>query len=124
MATTIRKRRSDRNQVIYKLTCTATGDTYIGITAADGRAYLRSVLKRWQKHIYHANEANRNGLLQLAIRNHGPEAFDHEVIEVVRGRSEAHKREKSLIRDMRPTLNIECTTRKKVGTRRRRDPPS
>jgi len=46
---TLRKKRSDRNHVLYKVTCVDTGDSYVGLTVAQGHAYVRSVKIRWQK---------------------------------------------------------------------------
>ncbi len=102
-----RKRRTDRNQVIYKLTCIPTGETYIGVTVAHGRAYKKSVRIRWVKHLYHACIENRMGLLQIAIREHGQEAFSHEILHVIRGKSAAHKMELDLIHKFHPPLNVE-----------------
>ena len=112
-----RKRRNDRNHVIYLITCDATGDTYIGITIATGRAYQKSIMKRWTKHLYHALVEKRTGLLQIAIREHGPEVFSHTVIEIVRGKKATHKRELDLIAEFAPTLNVEGTNRKRRGVR-------
>jgi len=113
-----RKRRNDRNQVIYKITCTVTGETYIGITAAIGRAYNKSIGVRWKKHIYHALVEQRTGLLQIAIREHGPECFTHELLEIVRGKKAVHTRERELIHTLDPELNVECTNRKRKRTAR------
>jgi hypothetical protein len=38
----MRKLRSDRNHVIYQVTCMDTNDSYIGLTVAKGQAFLRS----------------------------------------------------------------------------------
>lgn len=106
------KRRSDRNHVVYRLTCTSTGERYIGITVVRGRAIQRSVRIRWDGHVYHAVVEGRNGPLQQRIREHGPWSFTHEVICVVRGKQAAHNRERELIRETNPELNVECTERK------------
>ena len=113
-----RKRRTDRNHVIYLITCKVTGDTYVGITVATGRAYKKSVAKRWTKHLYHALVEKRTGLLQIAIREHGADAFEHTVLEIVRGKAATHKRERELIGELAPTLNVELTERKRRGSRR------
>lgn len=112
-----RKRRNDRNHVIYALTCEPTGERYIGITVSQGRAYQKSVKVRWQKHVYHATVEGRDHLLQRAIREHGEEAFSHELLYIVRGKSAAHELERDLIAAECPQLNTECTARKRVGKR-------
>ena len=108
-----RKKRSDRNHAIYKLTCRPTGEQYVGLTVVRGRAFQKSVKIRWDGHVNHALVEQRQYLLQDRIRRFGPESFDHELMEVVRGKQPAHDREKSLIETLRPELNIECTGRKK-----------
>lgn len=110
------KRRSDRNHVVYRLTCVSTGERYIGITVVRGRAVQRSVRIRWEGHVYHAVVEGRNGPLQQRIREYGPHSFTHEVICVVRGKQTAHDRERELIRELNPELNVECTGRKKYCT--------
>lgn len=107
-----RKRRSDRNHVVYRITCLSTGQRYIGVTAASGRAFQKSVKIRWHRHLYHALVEKREYPLQIAIREHGPSAFNHELICVVRGKQEAHDMEKQLIQAEKPELNVECTGRK------------
>lgn len=107
-----RKRRSDRNHVIYRVTCLANGERYIGITAVSGRAFQKSVKIRWERHLYHALIEKRDYPIQRAIREHGPSSFVHELICVVRGKQAAHDMEKELIRTERPELNVECTGRK------------
>ena len=49
-----RKRRSDRTHIVYRLTNTSTGETYIGITVSTGRAYKRSLTERWKRHVSRA----------------------------------------------------------------------
>lgn len=112
-----RKRRSDRNHIVYRLNCTVTGETYVGITVCKGRALWKSMATRWQKHMYHACVEMRTGLLQQAIRKYGAEAFTYEILNVVRGKTAAHDLERSLIADMAPELNVECTSRKRIGKR-------
>jgi hypothetical protein len=100
--------------VIYLATCTVTGDTYLGLTVARGRAYQASMMKRWQGHTYHALVELRPYLIHEAIRTHGPDAWTHQVLCVVRGKAATHAREKELIAELKPSLNVECTARKRA----------
>jgi len=113
-----RKRRNDRSHVIYSITCIPTGEEYIGITVSIGRARLKSIASRWQKHVYHAFVEGRSFPLQKAIRKHGAEAFSHELLGVVRGKTAAHELEREIMADREPALNVEmCAGRKRVGKR-------
>lgn len=112
-----RKRRSDRNHLIYRLTDVITGEHYIGLTVSKGRAYWKSLATRWQKHLYHACVEKRPYILQKRIRAHGPEAFEYEILYIVRGKAAAHELERSLIKKYMPALNTECTERKAVSRR-------
>ena len=106
-----RKRRNDRNHVIYQLTA-PNGDRYVGITFARGRAYKRSTAIRFRAHVRNANEYNYENLLSSSIRDHGAENFKKEILEIVRGKQNAHDRERELIAVFRPELNMEGMGRK------------
>jgi hypothetical protein len=41
------------------------------------------------------------------IRKFGPDSFTYQVVEVVRGKSEVHARERELIAELRPALNTQ-----------------
>ena len=99
------KKRSDRNHVIYAVTCTDTGDRYIGLTVAQGRAFLRSVKLRWQKHVSRSIREDKNWTLYQFLRDNIEAEYTYEVLEVVRGRKPAHQRERELIAEFEPTLN-------------------
>ena len=101
----LRKRRNDRNHVLYRVTCPETGDSYIGLTVAIGQAFLRSVKVRFQKHISRAKCENRQWAFCKFIRSNSAITFKYEVIEVVRGRKPAYQRERELIAKYSPTLN-------------------
>ena len=101
----LRKRRNDRNHVLYRVTCPETGDSYIGLTVAQGQAFLRSVKVRFQKHISRAKCENRQWAFCKFIRSNSAITFKYEVIEVVRGRKPAYQRERELIAAYSPTLN-------------------
>ena len=97
----MRKKRSDRNHVIYRMTI---GDqSYIGLTVANGRAFGKAVKLRVQKHISRAIKEEKNWTICEAIR--GAEVVEYEVLEVVRGRKPAHQRERDIIAELAPTLN-------------------
>ena len=97
----MRRKRSDRNHVLYQLTI---GDqTYIGLTVAIGQAYLRSVKVRVQKHLSRAKQEGKDWAICEALRS--DEVVQYEVLEVVRGRKAAHSRERELIAERAPSLN-------------------
>lgn len=100
-----RKKRSDRNHVLYLVTNVKTGDTYVGLTVAQGQAYLRSVKVRWQKHVSAALNDGKDWAFSKALRNDPTTSWTYQVLEIVRGRKNAHQRERQLISEMSPTLN-------------------
>lgn len=101
----MRKKRSDRNHVLYRVICQDTGDSYVGLTVAQGQAFVRSVKVRWQKHVSRAVRENKDWSMCQFIRDNINAAFTYEVLEVVRGRKPAHQRERELIAELEPTLN-------------------
>jgi hypothetical protein len=102
--TVTRKRRTDRNHAIYELFCEVTGESYIGITVVDGSA-LSSVRGRFNRHLSRANTESKNWNLCEALRAYGREGFTPYLLEVVRGKTAAHARERELIADLQPALN-------------------
>jgi hypothetical protein len=101
----MRKKRSDRNHVIYQVTCVDTGDNYIGLTVAQGQAFLRSVKVRWQKHVSRAMKEDKQWSFCNALRANADAEWRYEVLEVVRGRKPAHQVERQYIADFEPSLN-------------------
>jgi hypothetical protein len=101
----MRKRRSDRKHVLYGLTLMDTGDTYVGVTVADGAALVRAVKVRVQKHFSRAFTEDKAWTLCQAIRSNPNGDWRYEVLEVVRGRKAAHQRERTLIAERQATLN-------------------
>ena len=101
-----RKRRSDRNQVIYLIQNTLTGEEYIGLTALSykGNVY-KTLRRRMQKHLQRALAESKDWGLCESLRTHGPENFVFGKLEIVRGKKEAHVRETSLIKEYSPALN-------------------
>lgn len=100
----IRKKRSDRNHVIYRMEMD-TGDSYVGLTVAQGSAFLRSVKVRVQKHMSRARKEDKSWNLYSFLRDNENVSITYEVLEVVRGRKPAHQRERELISELNPTLN-------------------
>ncbi len=97
----MRKKRNDRNYVLYRVT--ADGQDYIGLTVAIGRAFLRSVKVRLQKHQSRAKCENKSWTFCEALRV--AENVEYEVLEVVRGRKAAYQLERELIAEYNPSLN-------------------
>ena len=97
----MRRKRSDRNHVLYQLTIGE--DTYIGLTVAQGQAFLRSVKVRVQKHMSRARKESKDWAICEALRS--DDVVQYEVIEVVRGRKAAHSREREYIKEWAPSLN-------------------
>lgn len=100
-----RKRRSDRNHIVYKITLNT--QEYIGVTAVEKRNPEYSAKRRWQKHVSRAKREDKNWKLYAMIRKHGPEKFQISVVQVVRGKSAAHSVERQLIRERKPKLNTD-----------------
>jgi hypothetical protein len=101
MFSMMRKKRNDRNYILYELR--VDNQTYVGLTVAVGRAFLRSVKVRVQKHISRALVENKDWTLCEALRE--ADNIQYSVIEVVRGRKNAYQRERELIAEMNPELN-------------------
>jgi hypothetical protein len=100
-----RKSRTDRNHIVYSL---AIGKLeYIGVTYVQERSPTKSLKRRFRKHVSRALTEGRDWTLCKAIRKYGAEAFDVQVLEVIRGKPAAHVRERELIRDRKPKLNTD-----------------
>lgn len=100
-----KKRRRDCNHLVYRLS--VCNLEYIGVTVVSNRSPKRSLRVRWQKHVRRALTEDRSWRLCKAIRKHGPDAFKVEILEVVRGKAEAHNLERTLIRQYNPKLNTD-----------------
>ena len=102
----VRKRRTDRNQVLYYIQDVVTQETYIGLTAMCFAGNVRKTLtRRMQKHMQRAMTERKNWGLSCALRERGAERFIFGVIEIVRGKRPAHERETLLINTLQPALN-------------------
>lgn len=106
-----RKRRSDRAYLIYKITCTVNGETYVGLVVRIDQAVKRTLARRLSQHTSRALgtakgwEEPRPWNLHVAIRKHGAGAFWIELLETVRGKAQAHVRECELMVLHNCTLN-------------------
>jgi len=101
-----RKRRTDRNQVIYFIQDKVTLEYYIGLTAVSFKGNVfRTLRRRMQKHMQRALAENKDWGLSRALRERGAESFVFGIIEVVRGKHPAHARETELINTLQPALN-------------------
>jgi hypothetical protein len=102
-----RKKRADRNHIIYELT--VNGLTYVGVTAKTESTPLKSARTRAAKHFYRAKTENKDWLLCMALRSLNDKGeIGVRVLEVVRGKAPAHKREVELRRELEPALNTDC----------------
>ena len=103
---TIRKKRTDRNHIIYELR--VAGGNYIGVTAKTETTINKSVLARAAKHFYRAKKEAKDWALCHALRTLSDKNEIEVLIhEVIRGKAEAHKREVELRRQINPTLNTD-----------------
>ena len=103
---TTRKKRIDRNHIIYELV--VNGKNYIGVTAKTESTVNKSVLARAAKHFYRAKKENKDWSLCVALRALNDKSeIEVYVHEIVRGKAAAHKREVELRRLLKPALNTD-----------------
>ena len=103
---TPRKKRVDRNHIIYELV--VNGKNYIGVTAKTESTVNKSVLSRAAKHFYRAKTETKNWLLCAELRKLNDKGeIEVYVHEVIRGKAAAHKREVELRRMIKPALNTD-----------------
>ena len=101
-----RKRRSDRRHLIYLIQNVISGEQYIGLTGINASGSVVKTLKRrMQKHLQRALAESKDWGLSKNLREYGPEVFTYSLLEVVRGKAQAHIRELELIRECNPELN-------------------
>jgi hypothetical protein len=105
-ATVTRKKRSDRNHIIYELV--VNGLNYIGVTAKTETTVEKSVRVRANKHFYRAQTENKDWALCVALRelSHKSE-IEIRIHEIIRGKAAAHRREVEIRRAINPTLNTD-----------------
>ena len=101
----MRKKRKDRNHIIYEIVNTLTGKSYLGVTAAIGRRFNYSVVLRFQKHQSRARKENKQWALYIDMRENDPEVYELFIVDVVRGKKLAHQIETELLKEFNYELN-------------------
>ena len=102
----MRAKRSDRNHVIYMIM--GPEGAYIGVTAKTESTVLKSVRARVAKHFYRAKTETKQWALCALLRGYeSKEDIDVRVMEIVRGKRDAHARERELIREFKPFYNTD-----------------
>jgi hypothetical protein len=100
-----RKIRSDCNYIIYEAR-DELGNNYIGLTRKTESTVGRSIKERWRRHLSRARNENRLWALYVYLKTGGLDlAWEHRVLEIVRGRREAYARERLIVKAVKPTLN-------------------
>ena len=100
-----RKKRNDRNHVIYEIVNTSNGKSYLGITAAIGRRFHYSAHLRFLKHQSRARKENRNWALYIDMKENDPSVYELFIVDVVRGKALAHQLETKLLKKFEYELN-------------------
>ena len=105
-----RKRRSDRNHVIYQITNLVSGDSYVGLTVCthgtSQKGLYRAVNRRMQKHICRAFTEFSSLPLCVNMRQYGKDSFEIHPVWIVRGKDAAHEVEREVVADLEPSLNV------------------
>jgi hypothetical protein len=105
MMKTKRTARKDSNYIIYEAV-SERGENYIGLTRKGSTTVTKAVKERWRKHLSRARNENRLWALYIYLKSGGLDMmWEHKVITVIRGRAEAYAYERSLVKDLEPTLN-------------------
>ncbi len=100
-----KKKRSDRNHLIYRIVCLPTQEEYIGVTVMQSPSVKKALASRFKQHVYKATVVCPEWSLAERIRTEGPDFFLIEPLEMVRGRLNAFKREAIIINETLPALN-------------------
>jgi hypothetical protein len=103
---TTRKKRTDRNHIIYEIVTPA--GSYIGVTAKTETTVLKSIRTRAAKHFYRAKKESKEWLLCEVLRDYNSkDEIDIRPLEMIRGKAAAHVRERELIAEINPALNTD-----------------
>jgi hypothetical protein len=103
---TTRKKRTDRNHIIYEIVTPA--GSYIGVTAKTETTVLKSIRTRAAKHFYRAKKESKEWLLCTVLRGYNSkDEIDIRPLEMIRGKAAAHVRERELIAEINPALNTD-----------------
>lgn len=84
---------------------------YIGVTTVVNGNRYASLRKRWRGHVNAAKTLKKNWKLSKAIREYGEESFNLEILEIVKGKTKAHKMERCIIRERNPSLNTDTRSK-------------
>lgn len=100
-----RKVRSDRNHVIYVITCNVSQKQYIGMTVMQNgcRNVTKTLNTRLRQHFWRANTENKDWALCKTLRKTTNVRID--ALDVVRGKAAAHELEVVYIDTIKPVLN-------------------
>lgn len=99
-----RKVRSDRNHVIYMMTCQQTGKSYIGVTVVRKGNVEKSIQIRMTQHLHRAWVEESDRVFATALRKYSK--WSVEPMMVVRGKAEAFAIEAAIINVLNPVLNM------------------
>jgi hypothetical protein len=101
----MRKKRNDRNHVLYEIVNTSNGKSYLGITAAIGRRFHYSAKLRLQKHFSRARKENKQWALYIDMRENDESVYELFIVDIVRGKALAHQIETQLLKEFQYELN-------------------
>ena len=101
----MRKKRNDRNHVLYEIVNTSNGKSYLGITAAIGRRFHYSAKLRLQKHFSRARKENKQWALYIDMRENDESVYELFIVDIVRGKALAHQIETQLLKELQYELN-------------------
>ena len=101
----MRKKRNDRNHVLYEIVNTSNGKSYLGITAAIGRRFHYSTKLRFQKHQSRARKENKQWALYIDMKENDESVYELFIVDIVRGKALAHQIETQLLKEFQYELN-------------------